>query len=35
MWDMFTLDYRNTRSPTISDKGFIDLFLSGELIYKK
>jgi hypothetical protein len=34
-WDLFTLDYRNTRSPTISPNGFIDLFFSGELIYKE
>jgi len=32
-WDGFTLDYRNTRSPFISEKGYIDFFLSGELIY--
>lgn len=34
-WDGFTLDYRNTRSPFISEKGYIDFFLSGELIYNK
>ena len=32
-WDGFILDYRNTRSPFISDKGYIDFFFSGELIY--
>jgi hypothetical protein len=32
-WDGFVLDYRNTRSPFISDKGYIDFFFSGELIY--
>ena len=32
-WDGFILDYRNTKSPYISDKGYIDLFFSGELVY--
>merc|ERR1711934_1898 len=31
-WDIFTLDFRNTQSPYIGD-GYIDFFLSGELIY--
>ncbi len=33
--ETFTLDYRNTKSPFISEKGFIDIFLSGEIIYDK
>ena len=31
-WDLFTLDFRNTQSPYIGD-GWIDFFLSGELMY--
>lgn len=27
-------DFRNTHSPVISNKGYIDIFFSGELIYK-
>ena len=31
-WDLFTFDFRNTQSPYIGD-GWIDFFLSGELMY--
>ena len=31
-WDIFTLDFRNTQSPYIGE-GWIDFFLSGELLY--
>jgi hypothetical protein len=31
-WDIFTYDFRNTQSPYIGD-GYIDFFLSGELMY--
>jgi mannosyltransferase OCH1-like enzyme len=32
-YDFFTVDYRNTHSPIISERGYIDLFIYGELLY--